>query len=76
MPRRPIVDVSNDCVAGFMFANDPETLVRDNWVKSCCSVARVFALAADEDDDDIDDEPACSDDIRFGARLKVTKECA
>lgn len=70
LPRRPIVDVSSDCVVGFMFANDPETLVRDNWVKSCCSVARVLALAADEDDDDdMDDEPAWCGDIRFGARL-------
>ena len=63
---RPRVEASMDCIAGLMAVIDPETVVRVNWVKSCWSDDRLVAVVAV---DDVDEEPVCSGDIKFGARL-------
>lgn len=62
-----------DCIAGFMAVIDPETVVRVNWVKSCWSDDRLVA-AAGAVDIVVDEEPVCSGDIRFGARLQRFQE--
>ena len=80
LPRLPSVDASMDCSAGLMAVIDPDTVVRVNWVKSCCSDDRLVCddddAAAEEENDTaaaavivVDAALDCNGDIKFGGLL-------